>query len=402
MRTVDIHAHFFPETWPDLSARFGTSDWPSIKPLGDGEAMIMLGNRDFRRIGQVCWDPVLRLEDMDRMGVDLQVISPTPVLFSYNRPAEQAREVARIISLGRLGGVSVSLGTADSDADAQKNIDLLANDLFIAALEDAPVAAVLSEEVQDPIVLDPAAPLALAIDPVDGSPNIDTAVSTGTIFSILPAVPGAIQPEEHFLRSGHEQIAAGFVIYGPQTSLVLTLGHGVNIFTLDREAAAFRLAIPKVSIAQGSTEYAIEASNYRHWGDSIRAYVDDCVTGLEGPLAKDYNMHWVASLVAEAYRILARGGVFLYPADERRGYVAGRHRLIYEANPISFLIEQAGGAATDTVQRILDLRPTELHACTPFVFGSADVVHRIVRYHTDPQFSAEREPLFARRGLLRL
>jgi fructose-1,6-bisphosphatase I len=332
-------------------------------------------------------------------GVDK---TSTKVGSVVQRIASAAREVARIISLGRLGGVSVSLGTADSDADAQKNIDLLANDLFIAALEDAPVAAVLSEEVQDPIVLDPAAPLALAIDPVDGSPNIDTAVSTGTIFSILPAVPGAIQPEQHFLRSGHEQIAAGFVIYGPQTSLVLTLGHGVNIFTLDREAAAFRLAIPKVSIAQGSTEYAIDASNYRHWGDSVRAYVDDCVTGLEGPLAKDYNMHWVASLVAEAYRILARGGVFLYPADERRGYVAGRHRLIYEANPISFLIEQAGGAATDTVQRILDLRPTELHARTPFVFGSADVVHRIVRYHTDPQFSAEREPLFARRGLLRL
>ena len=318
------------------------------------------------------------------------------------RIASAAREVAHIISLGRLGEVRLSLGTANGDADTQKNIDLLANDLFIAALEDSPVAAVLSEEVQDPIVLDPTGPLVLAIDPVDGSSNIDTAVSTGTIFSILPAVPGAIRPEEHFLRPGHEQIASGFFIYGPQTSLALTFGNGAHVFTLDRDTRLFRLAIPKVSIAQGSTEYAIDASNYRHWGDSIRAYVDDCVTGLEGPLAKDYNMHWVGSLVAEAYRILARGGAFLYPADERRGYVTGKHRLIYEANPISFLIEQASGAATDTVQRILDLRPTELHARTPFVFGSSDVVHRIVRYHTDLQFSAEHEPLFTRRGLLRL
>jgi len=189
---------------------------------------------------------------------------------------------------------------------------------------------------------------------------------------------------------------------GNYTSLALTFGDGVHIFTLDRDTRVFRLAIPKVAIPQDSAEYAIDTSNYRHWGDSVRAYVDDCVTGLEGPLAQDYNMHWVASLVAEAYRILARGGVFLSPADERRGYVAGRHRLIYEANPISFLIEQAGGAAADTVQRILDLRPTELHARTPFVFGSSGVVHRIVRYHTDPQFSAEREPLFTRRGLLRL
>jgi fructose-1,6-bisphosphatase I len=244
--------------------------------------------------------------------------------------------------------------------------------------------------------------LVVAIDPLDGCSNIDTAVSGGTIFSILPAAVKATRPEEHFLRPGREQIAAGFFIYGPQTSLALTFGDGVHIFTLDRDTGVFRLAIPKVSIPQDSAEYAIDASNYRHWGDSVRAYVDDCVTGLEGPLAQDYTMRWVASLVAEAFRILARGGVFLYPADERRGYVAGRHLLIYEANPISFLIEQAGGAATDTEQRILDLRPTELHARTPFVFGSCNVVHRIVRYHTDPQFSAERAPLFTRRGLLRL
>jgi fructose-1,6-bisphosphatase I len=317
--------------------------------------------------------------------------------------ASAAIEVARIISLGQLGGGdSVAVGTGNSAGDAQKKIDVLASASFIDSLQSSPVAAILTNELFCPLVLDPAAPLVVAIDPLDSSSNIDAAVSLGTIFSILPAAIRATRPEEHFLRPGHDQIAAGFFIYGPQTSLALTLGDGVHIFTLDRASRLFRLAIPKVSIAQGSMEYAIDASNYRHWEDSIRAYVDDCVTGIEGPLGKDYNMHWIASLVAEAYRILARGGVYLCPADERRGHGAGRHRLIYEANPISFLIEQAGGAATDTVQRILDLRPTELHGCTPFVFGSSDVVHRIVRYHTDPQFSAEHEPLFARRGLLRL
>ena len=319
-----------------------------------------------------------------------------------HRIASDAIEVARLISLGQLlGGVGAAVGTENPDGNVQKKIDVLAKEMFIDSLRGSPVAAILSEELFCPLVLDPAAPLVVAIDPIDDSSIIDTAVSVGTIFSILPAAIKATRPEEHFLRPGHDQIAAGFFIYGPQTSLALTFGDGVHIFTLDRDTRVFRLAIPKVSIPQDSAEYAINSSNYRHWGDSVRAYVDDCVTGLEGPLAQDYNMRWVASLVAEAYRILARGGVFLYPADERRGYVAGRHRLINQANPISFLIEQAGGAATDTVQRILDLRPIELHARTPFVFGSFDVVHRIVRYHTDPQFSAESAPLFTRRGLLR-
>jgi len=317
--------------------------------------------------------------------------------------ASAAIEVANLISLGQLGGgVGVTVGTENSDGDTQRKIDILANEIFIGFLQGCPVAAVLSEELSRPLVLDPAAPVALAIDPLDGSSNIDTATAVGTIFSIVPAIVKATEPAEHFLRPGRHQIAAGFVIYGSQTSLVLTFCDGVHVFTLDREAVVFRLAIPNVSIPQDSVEYAINASNYRHWGGSVRAYVDDCVTGIDGPLARNHNMRWIASLVAEAYRILARGGVFLYPADQRPSYFAGRLRLIYEANPISLLIEQAGGAATDAVQRILDRRPTELHARTPFVFGSSEPVHRIVRYHTDPQFSAERSPLFGRRGLMRL
>jgi len=315
--------------------------------------------------------------------------------------ASAAIEVSNLISLGQLAeGIGITVGT--ENCDTQKKIDIVANEMFIDFLRDCPVAAVLSEELSLPLVLDLSAPVAVAIEPLDISSNINNATAVGTIFSIIPAIAKATDPAEHFLRPGHHQIAAGFVIYGSQTSLVLTFCDGVHVFTLDRKAGVFRLAIPNLSIPQDSVEYAINASNYRHWGDSVRAYVDDCVTGIDGPLAQNHNMRWMASLVAEAYRILAGGGVVLYPADQRPGYLAGRIRLNYEANPISLLIEQAGGAATDAIQRILDLRPAELHARTPFVFGSFEPVQRIVRYHTDPQFSAERAPLFGRRGLMRL
>ena len=313
-----------------------------------------------------------------------------------------ALQVADVVSLGYIAqALGASFGAANSDRDTQEPLDLTANDLFVNALRNAPVAAVLSEELTSPLCLDPAAPLAVAIDPLDGSSNIDANVSIGTIFAIFPALAQATEPANHFLRPGHEQIAAGFIIYGPQTSLVFTLGDGAHVFTLDRQAGLFQLAIPKLAIPQHSSEYAVNASNYRHWDDSIRAYVDDCIRGSDGPLSQDYNMRWIASLVADAYLILVRGGVFLYPGDQRRGYVKGRLRLIYEANPIAFLVEQAGGGATDTVQRILEIKPRELHARTPIVFGSSTAVKRISEYHTDPQFSAERAPLFFQRGLFR-
>jgi len=252
-----------------------------------------------------------------------------------------------------------------------------------------------------PLVLDSGAPLAVALDPLDGSSNIDTNVSIGTIFAVFPTLAGASQPADHFLRPGHEQVAAGFIIYGPQTSLVFTLGDGVQVFTLDRSAGVFQLAIPRLAIPKDSPEYAVNASNYRHWDDSVRAYIDDCIRGADGPLSRDYNMRWIASLVADAYRILVRGGVFLYPGDQRRDYRKGRLRLIYEANPISFLVEQSGGEATDTVRRVLDIKPKDLHARTPIVFGSIAAVKRINQYHSDPQFSAEHSPLFFQRGLIR-
>ena len=316
--------------------------------------------------------------------------------------AKTAIQVADLVALGHIAGaMGAPVGTANFDGDTQKRLDIMANEAFVNAVRRAPVAAVLSEELSDPLLLDPHAPLVVAIDPLDGSSNIDANVSVGTIFAAFPAVNDASRPADHFLRQGHEQVCAGFIIYGPQTSFVLTLGNGVHVFTLDRRAGVFKLAIPRLAVPSDSTEYAVNASNYRHWDDSVRAYIDDCIRGADGPLFRDHSMRWIASLVADAYRILVRGGVFLYPGDQRRGYRNGRLRLIYEASPISFLIEQAGGSATNSVLRILDITPKDLHAHTPIVFGSRAAVQRINRYHDDPQFSAEHAPLFFHRGLIR-
>jgi fructose-1,6-bisphosphatase I len=325
-----------------------------------------------------------------------------PVARLIHEIAGAVIEMADIIALSSLGGdCDTDVGDVNGGGDVQKQLDIVSNELFINALRRAPVGVVLSEELNEPLVLDPQAPLAVAIDPLDGSSNINANISIGTIFSVLPILPGRDDPKAHFLQPGHHQLAAGFAIYGPQTAIVLALGGSTQIFILDRRVGAFVQTKARADIPPKSKEYAINASNYRHWAPSVRAFIDDCIKGKEGPLAQDQNMRWVASLVAEAYRILARGGIFLYPGDLRQGYSAGRLRLIYEANPISLIVENAGGSATDCARRILDIVPTDVHARTPFVFGSADVVHLVTRYHTDPQFSAEHSPLFGRRGLMR-
>jgi len=313
-------------------------------------------------------------------------------------------ELSNMIGLGGLHGpLGASRASTNTDGDVQKELDVLANDIFIDVFRHAPVAAVVSEELSDPLPLDPTAPLVVAIDPLDGSSNIDANVSIGTIFSVLPALPDASSLEAHFLQKGRAQVAGGFVVYGPQTSIVFALGAGATqIFTLDRRHGVFYRLGHDVRIAPDSIEYAINASNYRHWESPIRAYIDDCVQGAEGPLKRNYNMRWIASLVAEAYRILLRGGVFLYPGDQRPGYADGRLRLIYEANPVALLAERAGGAATDSVQPVLDILPSAIHQRAPLVFGSAALVDTVARYHSDPQFSAERAPLFGKRGLMRL
>jgi len=317
--------------------------------------------------------------------------------------AAAAVEMSGLIGLGRLSGqLSASHACTNADGDVQKELDVLANDMFVGAFRQAPVAAVVSEEMNEPLVLDSAGPLAVAMDPLDGSSNIDANVSIGTIFSVLPVQAKANGAEAHFLQPGRLQIAAGFVIYGPQTSIVFALGSGqTQIFTLDLRAGRFYQAVSAPVIDRESAEYAINASNYRHWEAPVRAFIDDCEQGTEGPLKRDHNMRWTGSLVADTYRILLRGGIFLYPGDQRAGYNHGRLRLLYEANPIALVVERAAGIATDGVHPILDIVPSAIHARVPLVFGSAGPVGLVARYHSDPQFSA-RAPLFGKRGLMRL
>jgi len=317
--------------------------------------------------------------------------------------AQAAVPIAERIALGPLAGEHGRVHAERGGGDKATELDVLAHQHFIDALRAAPVAAVLSEEDETPLTLDPRAPLMVALDPLDGSSNIDTNVSIGTIFSILPQVEGG--PEVSFLQPGRAQLAAGFFIYGPQTSLALTLGAGTSLYVLERRAGPtqnqFRVVARNVRVPTRTQEFAINASNQRHWDSTIRAYVDDCIRGEEGPRREDCNMRWIASLVAETWRILVRGGIYLYPGDARAGYRQGRLRLVYEANPIALLMEQAGGAATDGVERILDLVPGSAHQRSPLVFGSASEVARVARYVQGLGHDAERSPLFRPRGLLR-
>jgi fructose-1,6-bisphosphatase I len=263
------------------------------------------------------------------------------------------------------------------------------------------VTILASEEIEEPIALDRGADLAVALDPLDGSSNIDANVAVGTIFSVLPASSNGSDATACFLQPGHRQRAAGYVIYGPQCAMVLTVGKGTLVFTLDDKADTLRLTGPNVQIPVTTREYAINASNQRHWSPVVRAYIADCLAGREGPRGEDFNMRWIASLVAECHRILSRGGVFLYPGDARRGYEHGRLRLVYEANPIAWLVEQAGGKATNGADRILDIVPGALHQRTPLVFGSSEEVERVARYKREPQLIGQRSPLFGERGLFR-
>ncbi|MCB1387765.1 MAG: class 1 fructose-bisphosphatase [Rhodobacteraceae bacterium] len=313
-----------------------------------------------------------------------------------DRLAGVAAALARRI---QRGGLDEALGAAagtNTDGDAQKALDVIADDAFRAAMAGAGVRHYASEEQETVVEIDPAGTLALAIDPLDGSSNIDTNVSIGTIFGIYPAADGA---EASFLRPGHDLLAAGYAIFGPQCALVVSFG-GVPVkYVLDPEAGHFRLTGPLPALAPESSEYAINASNYRHWDAPIRAYVDDRVAGVDGPTGRNFNMRWIASLVAETHRILTRGGIFLYPSDARPGYRNGRLRLVYECAPIAFLIEKAGGRATDGVDDVLAAVPAHLHARTPFVFGSANKVARVATYHDLPE--AETSALFGKRGLFR-
>jgi len=315
------------------------------------------------------------------------------------------RATTRISTLVRRGPLVSSFGEArgnNSDGDVQKELDIVANDIIISALQCTPVAWIASEELDTALAVTRGAPLVVAIDPLDGSSNIDTNTSVGTIFSLLPASDidnptGA----SAVLQKGTRQLAAGYVIYGPQTALVLTTGQGTHIFTLDADTGEFHLTRADVKVPDTTKEFAINVSNFRHWDRHIRAYIDGCLDGEDGQRESNYNMRWLASLVAECHRIFSRGGVFLYPSDARKGYATGRLRLLYEVNPIAFLVEQAGGAATTGRERVMEIEPRTIHQRVPMIFGSRHEIRRVVRYHNESETPGERSQLFSKRGLFR-
>ncbi len=308
-------------------------------------------------------------------------------------------EISELIGRGPLAGITgEAQGSSNADGDVQKDLDVRCDEMIMSGLQRIPFAALASEESEDLVLGDPAAPISVAFDPLDGSSNIDTNMTVGTIFSIVQNKPG--QPP--FSAPGHAQLAAGFVVYGPQTSLVLTVGEGVDIFTLDRRDRTYKRIRSQVQIPEHTAEFAINASNHRHWEQPVRDFVEECLAGADGPRSKDFNMRWIGSLVAEAYRILTRGGIFLYPGDSRPGYGDGRLRLLYECHPMAFIIEQAGGAASTGRERVLDLAATSIHQRAPLIMGSLDKVQRIELLHHDPDAANITAPLFGHRGLFRV
>lgn len=314
--------------------------------------------------------------------------------------AEAAIEISAVIGRGALGGDLAATGEQNSDGDVQKALDVIAHERVTAALRGAPVATVASEEAEGVMVLNPSAPLAVAIDPLDGSSNIGVNMAVGTVFGIRPVVPGE-DVEASFRTPGTTQLAAGFVSYGPATALIVTFGQGTQSFVLDREQGQFRLTSAAMKIPATAKEYAINASNARFWDPPVKAFVEDCLRGTEGPRDKDFNMRWLGSMVADIQRVLTRGGVFLYPGDARKGYARGRLRVLYEVAPVAMLIEQAGGAATDGQARILDLVATGIHERAPLICGSTEEVACVAAYYAGGKPDAGRSPLFGQRGLIR-
>lgn len=291
--------------------------------------------------------------------------------------------------------------------DLNKKLEAMANEVMLqAGIATGHLAAMASEDMEGISPAQPRGKYLLTFDPLNGSGNLDINFQTGTIFSIMRAPDAKRKPKtEDFLQPGTEMLCAGLVQYGASTRLLLTTGLGVNGFTLDRDIGEFVLTHPKMAIPAEASTFAINASNERFWEPPVRRYVQECMAGKEGVRGKDFGMRWVASLVAEAYRILTRGGVFLYPHDERTREQGGRLGLLYEANPIAFIVEQAGGAAITGRNRILDIKPAELHQRAPFIFGSKDEVERLHRYHQEyvegKDLDSYDMPLFSSRSLFR-
>ncbi len=327
------------------------------------------------------------------------------------------KAIARAVALGELGGMLGNQTEGDDpqtsinvQGETQKKLDVLSNQIFVRMNEwGGHLAGMVSEEMELPQQIDaphPRGKYLLVFDPLDGSSNIDVNVSVGSIFSVLRApaevvASGRDVVEADFLQPGTEQVAAGYALYGPTTMLMLTVGNGVAGFTLDPNLGEFMLTHPDLQIPADTQEFAINASNSRFWEPPVKRYVDECLAGKTGPRGKDFNMRWIASMVAEAHRILMRGGVFMYPRDTKDLAKPGRLRLLYEANPISFIMQQAGGRASTGRQDMLRVQPSALHQRIGLVFGSRNEVERIERYHREPARTESEAPLFVERSLFR-
>jgi fructose-1,6-bisphosphatase I len=307
------------------------------------------------------------------------------------------KAISHAVNRGGLIGV---LGSAESEnvqGETQKKLDIISNEILVNAMEwTGHLAAMASEEMEEicPIPSEyPKGKYLLLFDPLDGSSNIDINISVGTIFSILRCPDGVKEPTvQDFLQPGTTQVCAGYALYGPSTMLVLTTGHGVNGFTLDQGIGEFVLTHPGMKIPQESKEFAINMSNQRFWAPAVQRYVNECLQGAEGVRGKNFNMRWVASLVAEVHRILTRGGIFMYPWDSRDLSKPGKLRLMYEANPMSMIVEQAGGSSSTGQERVMDIQPSELHQRVPLILGSKEEVERVVSYHKE---AAERQEKIA-------
>ena len=302
--------------------------------------------------------------------------------------ARACKSISQAVNKGDLGGVLGAATTENVQGEVQKKLDIIANEVLIEANEwGGHLAAMASEEMDSIYVVPnryPQGEYLLLFDPLDGSSNIDVNVSIGTIFSVLKKPDGSAGvSEQDFLQSGAHQVAAGYCLYGPQTVLVLTVGDGVAMFTLDREQGSFILTQDKMEIPADTKEFAINMSNMRHWDAPVKRYIDECLAGKDGPRGKDFNMRWIASMVTDVHRILTRGGVFMYPWDKREPEKPGKLRLMYEANPMAWLVEQAGGAATNGRERILDIQPQKLHERVSVILGSKNEVERVTKYHLE-------------------
>jgi fructose-1,6-bisphosphatase I len=304
--------------------------------------------------------------------------APRDLAILIHAVADSCRRISALVARGALADVLGAAGTGNVQGEEQKQLDVLANDeLMETAKSCGVVAAAASEEEETARKLTAGAPYLLLFDPLDGSSNIDVNVSIGTIFSVLKAIPG----DAPFLQPGRNQAAAGYVVYGPQTTLVLTIGQGVVAFTLDPQTGGWLEVVGALRVPEKTREYSINMSNMRHWADPVRTYIDECTAGDAGPRGKNYNMRWVGSMVADVHRIISRGGVFLYPWDKRDPNKPGKLRLMYEANPMAMLCEQAGGTAFDGQRRILDIAPAGLHQRVSVMLGSKEEVKRLEELH---------------------